>query len=67
MGLQNKIIEKAAEGINDKTSTLFKDIIRIQESMHAHLEKILECQRETLNLLRKREGLEPLEWKDAEQ
>lgn len=52
MGFKDNLTNKAVEEISKNSQHLFNDLIRIQESMHAHLEKILEVQRMTYDEIR---------------
>ena len=67
MGMKNKVIDKAAQQISGQSEKLFNDILRVQESMHGYLEKLLECEREQLNELRFQNKKPPKEWKDEMQ
>lgn len=67
MGLKDRVVDKAAGDIAEKSSELFKRLIEIQESMHAHLEKILEVQRAMYNYMRVKDKMEEIDWKDTEQ
>lgn len=67
MGIRDKIAANVAGSVQGKAEDLFKEIIRIQESMHAHLEKLLEVQRAMYNLQRVQAKLEEIDFKDEEQ
>ena len=67
MGLRNKMVDKAAEKMGEQSSKLFNDIIRIQESMHGYLEKILEVQRDAYNYQRKMNGDKEITYEDKLQ
>ena len=67
MGLQDKIVGRVATQVQGKTEELFRDLVRIQESMHAHLEKILECQRAILYELETMNKTKHRTFKDEKQ
>ena len=60
MGIKDKMMEKVAERQMGKAGDTFKRIIKIQESMHAYLEHMLERLECIENQLRKSNGEEEL-------
>ena len=67
MGMKDRMMNKAAEKMSEQSAQLFKEIIRVQESMHGYLEKLLEVQRLHHNYVREKNGDEPVEFKDEWQ
>lgn len=72
MGMKDRMVEKAAAQMSEQSAAMFKDLIRIQESMHGYLEKLLEVQRmayDEVKTLRKEKSLdlEATKWKDKFQ
>jgi len=60
MGLKEKVAEKVIQ-------KQAKDIYKYLESIHAHLELIVETNREILNFMREQKGLKPIKFYDEEQ
>jgi len=67
MGMKDKVMDKAAVQISGHASKLFNDIIRIQESMHGYLEKILEVQRTAHNYQRMKDCKAPIDFEKEDK
>jgi len=64
MGFKDKIIEKQAEKLMDKTGVALNKVL---ESIHAHLEAQLKVQREHYNYVREKEGDEPIDFEKQDK
>lgn len=67
MTLREKLERKAAEAVQDATKKQVELLLKYMESVGAHLELILEADREILNELREHHGKARIVFKDETQ